>query len=134
MKFVRHLLAAALLVVSVFLVGVGLEHSPLAQSIAPHDDTPQAISVVKRDGQVYVKVVRGSQGHTQTTLQKVKTAPTAGHPVDLGGARGSPFSGSDWPQAAAIFLVIVAGAAGVGQLHRLRLAMRRRTRAPVVGA
>ena len=135
-KFARHFLAVTCVVVVVFFIGVALEHSPLSQAVAPHADLQQheSFSVVKRDGQVYVEVVTGSKGHEKTVLHKARGVPTAGHPVDLGGSRGSPFNPSGWPQAAAIAVVILVGAGVVALLDRRRRSTRRRTRATLAGA
>lgn len=136
LRFVRQLLAAAALVGVVSFLGVGIEHSPFAQAVAPHYGGALRLQLVTRRGQVFAKTEAGSGGHETVTLRRlpnlVASKDGPGEVIDgavVNRRSGSPTRLTSWPSVVEILVLILALALLVAGIDKLRrLARRHRPR------
>ena len=132
LRFTQRFLAASALAVTVGFLGFAIEHSALAQVVAPHNNGPERLQVVTRGGQAFAKIEVGSPDHQKVMLlrlPKLVTGIRHGHELVLNPGAGSPSNFSNWAPVAEILVLIVAITLFIAGLDQLRRIAQRRRRA-----
>ena len=131
LRFAQRFLAASVLSVAVGFSGFVIEHSALAQVVAPHNNGPERLQVVTRGGQAFFKIEVGSPDHQKVTLRRLPKLVTGirhGREIVLNRGGGSPSNFSNWAPVAEIFILVVVIALFIAGLDQLRRIAQRRRR------
>jgi hypothetical protein len=130
-RFLGHFLCATFVVIAAALLGVVIEHSAIAQTIAPHSYDSLETQLLFRGGRPYVKDVVTVDGHRSITIRPIPLAKgahrEAGRALKAGPSQ-SPFDPSSLPELMRNLAAVTAVALVVAGLDRVRRLVTRRRR------
>ena len=126
-KFCRQFAAAVTVVTAMAFIGVGIEHSPVSQAMAPHGTGDAKAQTIERGGHAFAEI-KTPNGERLRQLPAGLSGP--GQPAR--GGSGSPPNWQLWRNVALIIVLIAlvaAATAGLDQVRRSSRRVRRSARA-----
>lgn len=123
-KFSRQFAAAVIVVTAAAFIGVGIEHSPASQAIAPHTTGDAKSQVVVRGGHSFVEI-KTSNGELLHPLPAEFNGPGLHGGSAPRGGSGSPPDWQMWRNVVLIIMLITVVAVATAGLDQARRYSRR---------
>ena len=119
-KFCRQFAAAVVVVTAMAFIGVGIEHSPVSQAMAPHGTGGAKAQLIERGGHAFAEI-KTPNGERLRQLP----AGLSGPGQRGRGGSGSPPNWQLWRNVALIIVLIALVAVATAGLDQVRRSSRR---------
>jgi len=119
-KFCRQFTAAVVVVTAMAFIGVGIEHSPVSQAIAPNGTSCARAQIIERGGHVFAEI-KTPNGE----LLRQLPAGLSGPGRSGRGGSDSPANWQLWRNVVLIIVLIALIAAATAGLDQVRRSSRR---------